>query len=67
MEEHTLSVRSITYAMKAQSILNRYGIYCRIIRDRSIRNGCGYKIIVKGDVNRILSLLRKHGIDARKE
>jgi len=67
VEEHTLSVRSITYAMKAQNLLNRYGIPCRIVRDRSIRRGCGYHIIVRGDLQRILALLSQHGIKAGKE
>lgn len=67
MEEHTLWVRSITYAMKAQNLLNRYGIPCRIVRDRSIRRGCGYHIIVRGDLQRILALLHQHGIKAGKE
>lgn len=67
MEEHTLSVRSITYAMKAQTLLNRYGIYCRIIRDRSSRRGCGYHIIVRGDLQRILTLLSQNGIKVGKE
>lgn len=67
MEEHTLSVRSITYAMKAQTLLNRYGISCRIVRDRSSRRGCGYHIIVRGDLQRILTLLSQNGIKAGKE
>ncbi len=67
MEEQHLSVRSITYAMKAQKLLERWGIPCRIVRDRSIRRGCGYLIIVRGDLQRILSILHSAGIDARKE
>ncbi|MBP1581531.1 MAG: DUF3343 domain-containing protein [Oscillospiraceae bacterium] len=64
MEEHSLAVRSITYAMKAQKLLNRYGIPCRIVRDRSIRKGCGYRIIVRGDLRRILAILSQNGISA---
>ncbi len=67
MEEHRLSVRSITYAMKAQKLLERRGIYCRIVRDRSIHRGCGYLIIVRGDLGRITDFLRSAGIDVRKE
>ncbi len=67
MEEHSLSVRSITYAMKAQTLLNRWGIPCRIVRDRSIRKGCGYLILVRGDLAHIQSLLAAAGIKAVKE
>ena len=67
MEEHSLSVRSITYAMKAQTLLNRYGIPCRIVRDRSIRKGCGYLILVRGDLPRIQSLLAAAGIKTQRE
>ena len=67
MEEHSLSVRSITYAMKAQKLLNRYGIPCRIVRDRNILRGCGYLIVVRGDLGRILPLLTANGIKAAKE
>ena len=67
MEEHTLSVRSVTYAMKAQSVLNRYGIYCRIVRDKGIRKGCGYKIVVRGNLQRILAILSQNGIQTGKE
>ncbi len=67
MEEHHLSVRSITYAMKAQKLLERRGIPCRIVRDRSIRRGCGYLIIVRGPLEPILKLLASAGISARKE
>ena len=49
------------------ALLNRYGIPCRIVRDRSIRRGCGYHIIVRGDLQRILALLSQHGIKAGKE
>ena len=67
MEEHTLSVRSVTYAMKAQSVLERYRIPCRIIRDHKVQKGCGYKIVVRGDLQRIQSTLAPHGIQTRKE
>ena len=67
MEEYTLSVRSITYAIKAQKLLNRYGIPCRIVRDRSIRKGCGYLIIVRGDYGKITALLSAAGIKTTRE
>ena len=67
MEEHSLSVRSITYAMKAQTLLSRYGIPCRIVRDRSVHRGCGYGIIVRGDLTHILALLKRQGIQVGKE
>lgn len=67
MEEHTLSVGSVTYAMKAQTLLQRRGIPCRIVRNRSKGQGCGYQIVVQGDLPSILALLEAHHIRARKE
>lgn len=67
MEEHRLTVRSITYAIKAQKILNRYRIPCRIVRDRSLSRGCAYLIIVRGDLPTILEILHRNGIQTGKE
>jgi len=67
VDEHRLTVRSITYAIKAQKILARYRIPCRIVRDRSLRRGCGYLIIVRGDLSFILDILYRNGIQVRKE
>ena len=67
MEEHRLSVRSITYAIKAQKLLERHRIPCRIVRNRSNPKGCGYLLLVRGDVDRILRLLSQNGIPVRKE
>ncbi len=67
LEEHRLTVRSITYAMKAQKILARYRIPCRIVRDRSLQRGCGYLIIVRGPLPFILDILHHNGIQTGKE
>lgn len=67
MEEQRLTVRSITYAIKAQKILARYRIPCRIVRDRNLRRGCGYLIIVRGNPDVIMEILQRHGISAGKE
>jgi len=67
VEEQRLSVRSITYALKAQKLLELHRIPCRIVRDRSNKRGCGYLLLVRGDLSRILQLLSQNGIPVRKE
>ena len=67
LDEHRLTVRSITYAVKAQKILSRYRISCRIVRDRSLQKGCGYLIIVRGNLSFIQDILQRNGIHTGKE
>lgn len=54
---------SITYAMKAKTVLNSKGIRCDIIRTpKNISSGCGYSIRVFGDKNDILQILKQNGV-----
>lgn len=62
MALYDIPVKSITYAMKGQRILERYGITSYVGRDHDIKSGCGYKLMVKGDPDTVKSLLRKYGI-----
>ena len=42
--KHIIVLSSITYALKAQELLKKNGIYANITRSKSVRNvrGCGY-------------------------
>lgn len=42
--KHIIVLSSITYALKAQELLKKNGIYANLTRSKSVRNvrGCGY-------------------------
>lgn len=61
-----ITVSSVTYAMKAKTVLNNSGRYCEIERqDKNTRTGCGYVIRVRDDPELICSILSKNGIAAK--
>lgn len=64
IENHILVVRSITYAMKGQQLLLRYGItaYVERLANPNREQGCGYGLRIRGDVNLALSILSAAGI-----
>ena len=58
-----LSVSSVTYAMKAKSLLNSMGYYCEVERrEKNTRTGCGYMIRIKDDPALISGILERNGI-----
>ncbi len=64
MNRSYIKVNSVTHAIKAKNILNSNGIYAQIIRnDKSDRKeGCGYAVVVDGDVIRAEAILRNNHI-----
>lgn len=65
MEKSIIVVKSITFAMRGQQLLNNYGISAYI--ERSIgaasRYGCGYSVRVRtSDVARAVQILKESGI-----
>lgn len=59
---------SITYAMKAKSLLGAMGYYCEIERTpKNLGSGCGYSIRIKGDFDEIESILDKYDIPYNSE
>ena len=61
-----LSVSSVTYAMKAKTLLNNMGHYCEIERqEKNSRTGCGYTIRIKDDPAFITSILERNGIKVK--
>ncbi len=62
-----ITVSSVTYAMKAKSVLNGAGFYCEIERqEKGSRNGCGYQIRIKDDPAVVCRLLEGRGISCRE-
>lgn len=63
-----LALTSITYAIKAKNLLNSFGYYCEIQRTpKNLSKGCGYSIVVKNDINLILSILASEGIKIKDQ
>lgn len=64
MNSGILVVGSITYALKAQQILNSYGISCYIERNEELkaRYGCGYALKIKRSFSQAVELCRKNQI-----
>jgi hypothetical protein len=61
-----IALSSITYAIKAKSLLNSIGYYCEIEKTpKSLTKSCGYCIKVKNDVNLIVSILTSEGIKVK--
>lgn len=55
---------TITYAIKGRDILRRYGYKAHIekITDTSQNVGCGYTIVLKGDIMKAQDILRNAGV-----
>lgn len=63
METYLIALTSITYAMKAQNILQAHGFSCEVQRTpKTLAAGCGYSIRVRGDLSRIVEQLNKSAI-----
>ena len=63
-ETHLVVVRSITYAMKGQKLLERYGYttYIERLARPNSRQGCGYGVRVIGPLEGALRLFASAGI-----
>lgn len=59
---YEIPIKSITYAMKGQRLLEKYGIVAYVGRDKTVKSGCGYKLTIKGDIALAMELLRSGGI-----
>ncbi len=62
--KNTIILSSVTYAMKAQRLLNSAGVNCNIVKSDGVRavKGCGYGVQIYGDINGAADILRKNGI-----
>lgn len=65
MEKSIIVVKSITYAMRGQQLLNNYGISAYIERNTGAASkyGCGYSVRVKTvEAARAAEILKSSGI-----
>ena len=52
-----IPVSSLTYALKGQKVLERYGYKAWAGRDHNRVSGCGYQLTVRGDPEKAKELL----------
>ena len=57
-----IPVSSLTYALKGQKVLERYGYKAWAGRDHNRVSGCGYQLTVRGDPEKAKELLLQYGI-----
>ncbi len=64
MQRYIITTGTVTYAIKGKDILNRKGFKAKTQRIMSGKGsaGCGYAIIVEGDIERATAILRDAGI-----
>lgn len=66
MKTYLIALTSITFALRAQSLLIAEGYICEVERTpKSLVRGCGYSIKIKGDIKKILEILQAHKIPIR--
>lgn len=57
-----IPISSLTYALKGQKVLERYGYKAWTGRDHNRVSGCGYQLTVRGDPEKAKELLVQYGI-----
>ena len=64
MKGYIITTGTVTYAIKGRDLLRKKGINAKIERITSGKGsaGCGYSIIINGDVNEAVSILRSSGV-----
>ncbi len=63
MKKYAVQTGTVTYAIKGRDLLRRNGFRAGIERGTSSKNsGCGYSVVVEGDIDTALSLLKDAGI-----
>lgn len=64
MSKSYIKVNSVTHAIKAKNLLNSQGIYAQVIRNDKPdkREGCGYAVLVDGDLSHAESILRNNHV-----
>ena len=70
MATYEINFSSITYAMKAQRLLQESGLSARLERNvkAGYRDGCGYHIVISCSPQRAqeaMALLRKKGVPVK--
>ena len=62
--KHVIVTGTVTYAIRGRDILRRHGIAATVERNSAGlgRLGCGYGIVVKGDIEHAVDILRKNSV-----
>lgn len=65
MSRQFIMVSSITYAMKAKSLLRDNGIYVDIIKTSkySSQGGCSYSLVLYKNFDKAVEILKENDID----
>ena len=65
MNKAIVKFSSVTYAMKAKSILRDYGIYVDIVKSPkySKQARCSYSLILYKNIDKAVKLLKENGIE----
>lgn len=65
-EKTVFAMSSVTYAVKAQSLLRANGFGCEVVRTpKDLAKGCGYSIMVIGSRENAEQLLQRAGIEIK--
>ena len=64
MNRYTIITGTVTYAIKGRDILRNKGFKVSIERNSTglSRYGCGYGIVVNGNIEQALELLKNYGV-----
>lgn len=64
MNRYTIITGTVTYAIKGRDILRNKGFKVSIERNSTglSRYGCGYGIVVNGNIEQALELLKDYGV-----
>ncbi len=63
MKKYRINTGTVTYAIKGREVLRRKGYNAKVEKSQSLnKNGCGYAIIVFGEISVIEPLLRNSGV-----
>lgn len=63
MKRYLIQTGTVTYAIKGRDLLRRKGIKAKIERKTTAgAQGCGYAIVVDGDIVEVQKILRENGV-----
>lgn len=66
VNKHIIAFASVTYANKAKSVFEKYGISAEVKRTPgSLFRGCGYSVTVEGRSDRLVKIMEDNGISYR--
>lgn len=67
MKKTTVTMPSVTHAIKAKRALSRYGISSEVRRAPKVsENGCTHLLIVNGDTENVISFFNRNRIEYGK-